>query len=194
MSYTNYFLISGVIKIFLKLFKFCQNIIKVQKKLDRLLDLRLDGKLGKEDFESKKRLLKERQYEISQLLMSYDIDDDRFTKACSRMVELLSNTGEYWRGSNNNEKRELLNFVFSNLEMKGATLCYTLRKPIDEFLNLGDRPEWRRRRDSNPRWAFDPYSLSRGAPSTTRPLLHLKTCPITIQEASFIYNFLVQGC
>ena len=30
---------------------------------------------------------------------------------------------------------------------------------------------WRRERDSNPRWAFDPYSLSRGAPSTTRPSL-----------------------
>jgi hypothetical protein len=30
---------------------------------------------------------------------------------------------------------------------------------------------WRRERDSNPRWAFDPYTLSRGAPSTTRPSL-----------------------
>src|SRR5690606_14938204 len=31
--------------------------------------------------------------------------------------------------------------------------------------------EWRRERDSNPRWAFGPYTLSRGAPSTTRPSL-----------------------
>ncbi len=31
---------------------------------------------------------------------------------------------------------------------------------------------WRRGRDSNPRWAFNPYSLSRGAPSATRPPLH----------------------
>ena len=31
--------------------------------------------------------------------------------------------------------------------------------------------EWRSGRDSNPRWAFDPYSLSRRAPSTTRPPL-----------------------
>ncbi len=31
--------------------------------------------------------------------------------------------------------------------------------------------EWRRGRDSNPRYAFDVYSLSRGAPSTTRPPL-----------------------
>ena len=30
---------------------------------------------------------------------------------------------------------------------------------------------WRRGRDSNPRWAFDPYSLSRGAPSAARPPL-----------------------
>ena len=30
---------------------------------------------------------------------------------------------------------------------------------------------WRRERDSNPRWAFNPYSLSRGAPSATRPSL-----------------------
>ena len=30
---------------------------------------------------------------------------------------------------------------------------------------------WRRERDSNPRWAINPYSLSRGAPSATRPPL-----------------------
>jgi hypothetical protein len=33
---------------------------------------------------------------------------------------------------------------------------------------------WRRGRDSNPRRAFDPYALSRGAPSTTRPPLRIK--------------------
>jgi hypothetical protein len=31
--------------------------------------------------------------------------------------------------------------------------------------------KWRRRRDSNPRYAINVYSLSRGAPSATRPLL-----------------------
>ena len=34
---------------------------------------------------------------------------------------------------------------------------------------------WRRGRDSNPRRAFDPYALSRGAPSTTRPPLRIMT-------------------
>ena len=33
--------------------------------------------------------------------------------------------------------------------------------------------KWRRRRDSNPRYAINVYSLSRGAPSATRPLLQI---------------------
>jgi hypothetical protein len=41
-------------------------------------------------------------------------------------------------------------------------------------------PNWRRERDSNPRWAFDPYALSRGAPSTTRPSLRCQTCSASI--------------
>ena len=40
-----------------------------------------------------------------------------------------------------------------------------------EQASPGQRELWRRERDSNPRWAFDPYALSRGAPSTTRPSL-----------------------
>jgi hypothetical protein len=40
-----------------------------------------------------------------------------------------------------------------------------------EKITLANSKNWRRERDSNPRWAFDPYTLSRGAPSTTRPSL-----------------------
>src|ERR1700722_927235 len=38
-------------------------------------------------------------------------------------------------------------------------------------LRWREKGNWRRERDSNPRRAFDPYTLSRGAPSTTRPSL-----------------------
>ena len=43
--------------------------------------------------------------------------------------------------------------------------------PEAQSNELGDFVEWRRGWDSNPRYAFDVYSLSRGAPSTTRPPL-----------------------
>ena len=55
------------------------------------------------------------------------------------------------------------------LGRKGSLPCRTVtnkntRQKAGVFI-------WRRERDSNPRWAFDPYSLSRGAPSAARPPL-----------------------
>jgi hypothetical protein len=44
---------------------------------------------------------------------------------------------------------------------------------------------WRRGRDSNPRRAFDPYALSRGAPSTTRPPLRLDQCGLSRSAGSY---------
>ena len=41
-------------------------------------------------------------------------------------------------------------------------------------LEPSENVNWRRERDSNPRRAFDPYTLSRGAPSTTRPSLRIR--------------------
>jgi integrase len=41
---------------------------------------------------------------------------------------------------------------------------------VAKSLNKNEE-DWRRERDSNPRRAYDPYTLSRGAPSTTRPPL-----------------------
>ena len=49
------------------------------------------------------------------------------------------------------------------------TLWFVARYSIQ--LSYGRIFNWRRGRDSNPRWNFVPYSLSRGAPSTTRPPL-----------------------
>jgi hypothetical protein len=48
---------------------------------------------------------------------------------------------------------------------------YRLSRPFRDRLRRREKGNWRRERDSNPRRAFDPYTLSRGAPSTTRPSL-----------------------
>ena len=53
---------------------------------------------------------------------------------------------------------------------------YHRLQPIEKGAQAPFLFGWRRGRDSNPRWAFDPYALSRGAPSAARPPLHLCTC------------------
>jgi hypothetical protein len=49
------------------------------------------------------------------------------------------------------------------------------RRTSIHFLLSTTSAKWRRERDSNPRRAFDPYTLSRGAPSTTRPSLRCQS-------------------
>ena len=56
---------------------------------------------------------------------------------------------------------------------KGVSLCVSLphlykRKALQLIEKKGFKI-WRTGRDSNPRYAFDVYSLSRGALSTTQP-------------------------
>ena len=63
-------------------------------------------------------------------------------------------------------------FPYSNAKVPWSNENNFLRnfRELPVFRTIGE--EWRRGRDSNPRDAFGAYSLSRGAPSTTRPPLH----------------------
>ena len=48
------------------------------------------------------------------------------------------------------QRGRLVNFVFSNLELKGLTLCYSSPLEKTGFVNTSNIEEWRARRDSNP--------------------------------------------
>src|SRR5688572_28531570 len=48
------------------------------------------------------------------------------------------------------------------------------------------REDWRSGRDSNPRYAFGVYSLSRRAPSTTRPPLRMSWRPAPLVGAALL--------
>ena len=89
--------------------------------------------------------------------------------------------------------------------MGGVHICATCRKcrsifrpkSLRDLSNLGFEPGplsppdqkktpqsgafflvWRRERDSNPRYAINVYSLSRGALSTTQPSLRIGSCSV----------------
>ncbi len=56
---------------------------------------------------------------------------------------------ELFESSKIEQKRKLINYVFSNLELDGVTLRYTLRKPFDLMVDCSTRSEWLGREDSN---------------------------------------------
>jgi hypothetical protein len=113
------------------------------------MDLLLDGTITREEHNSKRKRIKERQLEIGNQLRGCTVADDNFRQAVVDLLGLTRKAHELFVGSNNEGKRRLINFVFSNLTMRGVTIEYSLRKPFDQFITATDRIEWLGYQDSN---------------------------------------------
>ncbi len=114
----------------------------IQAKLDRLVDLLAEGVLPPDDYRVKREQYKTRQHELVSLIHAYDDADNTFGSTMEKLMKVAMGAHKAFMSSNVEEKRELLNFVFANLQLKGATLCYELRKPFDKMLNQADCIKW----------------------------------------------------
>ena len=114
----------------------------LQEKIDKLTDLRLEGELTKGEFMQQKKKLKDRQYELVEMMHAYDLTDDQFINKLIYMIELSANALKYFRGSSLDEKRELLNLVFLNLKLNGKNLEYTMAKPFEIIAECNKTGTW----------------------------------------------------
>lgn len=114
----------------------------IQSRLDRLMDLLLDGTIDKSDFDIKKTILRAKQIEIENQITAQRHGDDGFKDSLISILTVLSNSQELFKSSQTAEKRQILNLVFANLQLKGTSLCYSLRKPFELMVNVGGMEEW----------------------------------------------------
>ena len=57
--------------------------------------------------------------------------DQNFKLTVNTVLSIASKAYELFESSNIEQKRKLINYVFSNLELEGVTLRYSLKKPFD---------------------------------------------------------------
>jgi len=115
---------------------------EIEDKIDTLMDLLMEKVIEKQEFEVKKKRLKDRQYQIDELIRSFDEADDSFNDRLMNLVELASSAVNHFRTSDIFGKRELLNFIFQNLSLRGKKLEYTMRSPFKEFAEVSKIEEW----------------------------------------------------
>ena len=85
--------------------------------------------------------------------MATHVDADKASLITVKTVlDLAKRAKDIYESSKVEEKRQILNFLFSNLEMKDKKAIITLREPFDRLVAVSDHPECRKRRDSNPRY------------------------------------------
>ncbi len=113
---------------------------------DLLIDLRLGGKVSKEEFQTKKQKLKDCQYEISQLLKQMI---NLLTPL--QLTNLASEAYETFKGSESPQKRKMISFILQNLKLNDQKLEFTLRFPFYIFEKTTTSLEWLPGPDSNQR-------------------------------------------
>ena len=124
---------------------------KVQLKIKKLRDLLLDEKISPEDFNEMSADLKSEQFELENKMKNHTQADEKFSIAMSTIVSLASNAYNLFMSSNIDEKRELINLIFSNLKLINGELQFSLRSPFDKLINLasyniwGERSGWSRK-------------------------------------------------
>lgn len=122
----------------------------VVKKQDKLTDLLLEESITKEVYNNKLTQLISRQQEINHLLEQHHKGNEQFKIALSSLITLASRAYDIFESSTIDEKRQLIGYVFSNLELEGAKLRFALKKPFNLFGDLTSNQEWRPLRESNP--------------------------------------------
>jgi site-specific DNA recombinase len=124
-----------------------------QNRLNRLMDLLIDGTIHRDEFEKKKAQIREDQLTLEKNMAGARDGDDSFKDSMLALLDIISQAHALFKGSHVEEKRRLVNFLFANLKLKGPTLCYELRKPFDRMVDLTNSIEWLGRLDSNQRMA-----------------------------------------
>ncbi len=114
----------------------------IQGMQDRLLDLLLAQSITQDIYDAKQQSFKQRQYEIHQELGAHHRADDSYRVTVSTLISVASRAYELFMSSKNEQKRQLINFMFSNLQLEGDKLRYTLRSPFHLMTNVSGYENW----------------------------------------------------
>ena len=114
----------------------------LETKINRLLDLYLERSINEVVYNSKNKDLESQLAKVRADKEIYQGADSNFKTTIITAFQLANKASELFESSKTSEKRELINFVFSNLSLRGTKLEYTLRQPFNMMVNLTDRSEW----------------------------------------------------
>ncbi len=115
---------------------------KIREKLDSVLDLRIDKSITQDKYDEKVYEFKNRQDEIAIELGALKEGDNNFHNSITGLIALLNRASELFRSSDIDQKRRLMSFLFTNLEISGSKLVYDLKKPFDVLAKLPECSKW----------------------------------------------------
>lgn len=113
-----------------------QEYDKYEDRLNRATDLLLDGKLDNDIYNKKLKEIKDKQQDIlNKMQLNDDIDEEAHI-TLNTVLSLAKRAYDIFKSSEVDEKRNILNFLLQNCELKEKKLLYKLKAPFDTVLKV----------------------------------------------------------
>lgn len=125
-----------------------RQITLIQTKLDKLTDLLLEDTISPDEHRVKRNALVSEREGLKDRVQQHDEGDDAFRESLESLLSLCSRAPHLFASSSVELKREMTNFVLSNLKLRGTTLCYDYKEPFNVFAEMAQKKNG------------DPYSTS----------------------------------
>ena len=108
----------------------------MQIRVDRMMDLLIDGSISRSDYESKLREMKSKQQDINIRLEDHTQADENYYLTAGIVLNLAKNAAKLFESSEVPQKRAILNYLLQNPTTRQKTLSFQLRSPFDVILDL----------------------------------------------------------
>jgi hypothetical protein len=92
-------------------------------------------KITQSDYDKKARELKDREVEISLRIEQHQKGEGDYRTTLESLISLASRAADLFSRSKVEQQRQLIAFVFSNLQMRGKKLEFSMRSPLDLMVN-----------------------------------------------------------
>ncbi len=124
---------------------------KIENWISVMYEDRLDGRITRDQYDQLLKEYKQKQASVLAKLNQYNKASEEYYITANTILNLAQRAFDIFQRSETEEKRQLLNFVFQNMQLDQRELVFSVRKPFDTLVESNPRPTGGDRRDSNPR-------------------------------------------
>jgi len=124
---------------------------RIQRRIGQMYEDKLDGLIDEVMYLEKVKEYKTRQSEIVDEMKRHEVADQNFHITANMVLKLAAKARELFESSEVDEKRQLLNLVFQNLELRDVSLSVQVHEPFNMMMDYKKCPTNWRWRESNSR-------------------------------------------
>ena len=106
---------------------------KLRERIDALYIDKLDNKISEEFWLERHNKWTQDLLKIQNNITAYEKANINFIEMGAKFLKICNEVVDLYKIADNNEKRELLNYVLQNFSMNGENLSYEYKKPFDIF-------------------------------------------------------------